>query len=147
MEKIDIIGEIKKLEKDFEDFKKKVSKYHKIYLLIYFMPPLIAILIFSRFFETYFKVYLKVLLYFILLLGLVVHFFIRNRFYKSREGYKKFIQGRMDSIKNYFDTDESFKEKSIDAVRTIFLERGMEFSNTEISKNDFYYLIFSYFGL
>jgi len=135
------------IEKEFNSLKKKINKYHLFYIILYFTPPVLAIFILDNFFQKYYILQTKIILFSIIILGLVIHFFLRHKYHKSKTRYKKFIIKKMNLIKINFDNEKDFKNKLIKSINEIFDERGIDFNNIEINNSPFFNLIFVYLGL
>lgn len=143
----DIKNKLLNLENEFNSLKKKIEKYHILYIIIYFTPPVLAIIILDNYFQEFYKIQTKIILFSIIILGLIIHFFLRHKYHKSKTRYKKFIIEKMNLIKINFDNEEDFKNILIKSVNKIFNERGLEFNNIEINNSAFFNLIFVYLGL
>lgn len=126
-------------EIEFNNLKRKVSYYHKLFLIFYFLPIIILIIIVSTYFEKIFNFVLKFIIYVFFTFGLLIHFFLRYKFYKSKNRYKKFFDKKLNYIKNFY-TDNDFNKKIIDVIKEIFNERNIEVNKKNIMNEDFFYL-------
>jgi ABC-type polysaccharide transport system permease subunit len=135
------------LEKNFEQLKTRTEKYHTLFIIIYFLPPLIAALIFTKYFKEFFSLYIKIIIYAVVLSGVCIHYFLRYKFHKSKNRYKAFIENGLDPIRNENTPDFDFKNAVIESVREIFKERSIPFSNISIRRYPFWELVFINLGI
>ncbi|MBN2546051.1 MAG: hypothetical protein JXB50_09665 [Spirochaetes bacterium] len=146
-DKKEIKSKLLEIEQEFYSLKEKINKFHKFYIILYFTPPVLALVIINNYFQKYFKLSVKIILFSIIILGLLIHFYLRHKYYKSKNKYKKFIMEKMNLIKINFDNEIDFKDKLIKSIKEIFDERGIDFNNIEINNSTFFNLVFIYLGL
>ncbi|MCK4798298.1 MAG: hypothetical protein KAT05_13030 [Spirochaetes bacterium] len=136
-----------KLEEDFNLLKNRLEKYHLIFIIIYFLPPVLAIFLLSKFFQDFLNLAVKIIIFSIIISGLAIHFFLRYKLYKSKDRYKKFIQQRLEKIADDFPDEENFNQTVVETARNIFANRGISFSNVTINDSTFWNLIFINLGI
>jgi hypothetical protein len=135
------------LEHEFDALRRKTEKYHLIFIVLYFIPPVAAIIIYSKFYNQFFNFYIKIIIYAIIVSGLGMHYYLRHKFYKSKKRYKKFIDKKLDEIKKIVNDDDNFKKIIVENTREIFKENSLELSNITIQNNQFWDLIFINLGI
>jgi hypothetical protein len=128
-------------ESEFEELKKKVERNHLLFILLYFTPPVIGLLVFSKYFKELLGVWLRIIIFSIIIFGLIIHFYLRYRYYKSKERYKDFINSVIDEI--YLSSkDKNINKKVLGIVKNIYKDKNMEFNRDNIDKEDFWSLLF-----
>jgi hypothetical protein len=143
----DIKNNLLKLENEFETLRLKTEKYHLVFIILYFIPPVAAIIIYSKFYKEFFNFYIKIIIYAIILSGLAAHYYLRYKFYKSKKRYKKFIDNKLDEIKKIVNDDDNFKKIIVENAKEIFQQNSIELSNITIKNNQFWHLIFINLGI
>ncbi len=143
----DLSSELRKIEEDFNTLKARVERNHIIFLAVYFLPPIAAILIFTKYFEEYFNYLVKGFLFALIVIGVVIHFILRQIYHRGKKRYKKFIDSKMAGLKSGYADDEEFKKDVVEAARRIFLSENVNFTNKSISLSAFWSLVFMNLGL
>jgi hypothetical protein len=143
----DLKQQLINIEEEFNLLKAKIERNHIIFIILYFLPPVLAILVFTKYVEEYFSNLIKGFILGLIILGVAIHYFLRYVYHKSKNRYKKFIDAKLEVIKSDFNDEELFKKEIIEAARNIFIERGVLFNNKSIKISNFWNLIFINLGL
>ena len=121
-----------------------------MFLLIYFLPAIIALLIYYANFQRVgddSSLILKIIIIILIASGLALHFILRHLFHKSKNRYKKFITVRLDILKKEYKNSNEFTDEVIENAESIFKNQGLELSNKTIHDSPFWNLIFIYLGI
>ena len=129
------------LEDELISLKKKIEVYHLIFLIIIMGIPIGFIFILNKFLNSSLTLNMKLILFSIMFVGLLVHLYIRNRFYKSHSGFNKYIKKRISLVKNDFTLGNNYKEKIIKLSSKILQDRGISLTEDKMSNYPFWELL------
>ena len=136
MKKLD--DELTNLENNFNNLKKKIERFHIIFIIIYFSLIILTILIFQKYFTNLYNIFfIKIILYSFMILGLLIHYFLRYRFHKNKNFFRKFFKIKFEEIKKNFSNKKNFNKSVVD-----YIIRNLKNNDSQISKKDLYDLNF-----
>ena len=127
-------NELAKLKNDFNNLKKKIEKIHLIFILIYFSIITLIILFFQRNLVTLYNIFfIKILLFSLMVLGLIIHYFLRYKFHKNNKFYKKFFNQKLKKIHKNFSYKKVFNKSIVD-----YIIKNIKDEESPISKKDLF---------
>ena len=134
-------------EDEFNSLRRRVEKFHITFIILYFLPPVAAVILYSKYYHENFNLTVKIILYAIIVSGLFIHYFLRHRYHKSRKRYRSFIEKKLDDLRKTVNNDNDFKKIIVENAREIFKDKSLQFSNLAIKENQFWELIFINLGI
>ena len=136
MKKLD--DELLNLENNFNSLKKKIEKFHITFIIIYFFIITLTIFIFQKYFINLYNIfYIKIILYSFMLLGLLIHYFLRFKFHKNKDFYGKFFKIKLKEIQKNFSNKRNFNKSVVD-----YIIKNLKNNKSQFSKKDLYDLNF-----
>ena len=145
---MDTLQKILDIEEEFNLFKANNERKYIYFIILYFVPPLLAFLFVSKYKPDLSEnLAFKIIVYGILLAGLVFHFILRNTYYKTNEKYRNFIEDKLANVKKNFEDEEEFKKSIIESAKEIFSMKKKVLTNELIKKDIFWNIVFILIGL
>jgi hypothetical protein len=145
---MNIQEQLLRLEEDFMFFKAKFEKKHIFFILLYFSPILIVFFFLPKYINDLSDNFVfKIIIYAVMLIGLAIHFFLRNTYYKTNEKYKIFIKNRLDEMSKFFNDRNEFNKAIVESARDIFSSKNKVFSNISIKRDIFWNIVFILIGI
>jgi len=140
--------ELLKLKNDFNTLKKKIEKLHLIFILIYFSSVALTILLFQKYLVILYNNFLiKIMLFSLMILGLIIHYLLRYKFYKSKNCYKSFFNKSLEKIKINFPKNKNFNKSIVDYIKENLKKEEHEISKADLYKFNFWGLLIKYLDI
>lgn len=116
----DIEKELFKIEEEFNIYKKKIEKNHIILILLYFSIISLVILAFQKYLPLLYNNFnIRIILFSLLIIGLLIHYYLRFKYFKSKICYHHFFKNKLDELKRSFPKKKDFNKFIIDTVNNI----------------------------
>ncbi|HOJ65281.1 MAG TPA: hypothetical protein PLE45_12765 [Spirochaetota bacterium] len=128
------------IKEKFELFKANFDKRYLYFLIGYFSPIIITLIVLSKFFKSIYSLFwVRLLIFIFVLIGVILHFILKYFYFRSNKNYIRFIENEIERFKKFYSSEEEFKEKMIETIKIIFNREGIEYNPNNIKKSTFYF--------
>jgi hypothetical protein len=136
------------LEEDFFSFKSHYEQKYKYFLILYFAPPLLLVMLLPNISpELYESLFIKIVILSFVIAGIGIHFFLKLTYYRTNKNYKNFIEIKFDEMKKWYSDNEEFKKAVVESAKEIFADKNQELSNITVKKSIFWINVFINIGI
>lgn len=130
---------LKEIEKKFDLFKTNFDKRYFYFLIFYFTPILILLIVLSKFFkEIYLLFWVRFTIFIFVLIGVILHFLLKYIYFKSNKKYISFIENEIIKFKNFHKDENEFKNSLLIVIKEYFSKEDITYDE-EIKKSIFWY--------
>ena len=130
-------------EKLFNSIRKNDERFQILFVILYFTPPVIALIYTSQFRQDLFEnMIFKVILFSIFTLGVVIHYALRNKYRKGRDKYIRIIKNYLAELEKIEPEKENLKKSVMEIARQTFMIREITFSGYNVKSFLFWDLLF-----
>lgn len=134
------IENLKEIKERFELFKSDFDKRYFYFLIGYFSPVIITLVLLSKFFRDIYNIFfVRLVIFIFVLIGVMLHFLLKYLYFKSNKSYINFINNELERFKKFYSTDEEFNQKLLDISRDIFEKENTPYTEENIKKSTFFF--------
>jgi hypothetical protein len=140
---MNVTDQLLQIESGFEEYRSGFQYRYLLIAALYFSPPVILIFVLSGYFKSLFQMMpVKIILALMVLAALILHYYLRNTWFKTNRNYQNFIRTRLETLFPDINSSEETKTKIVEAARSYFQTAGKPFNNIRIRKELFWYNLF-----
>lgn len=76
------------------------------------------------------------------MLGVGIHFFLRYKFYRSKNRYKEFIENKIEELKKKYPKEKDLNDRIKESAKKIFAQRNIKLDHKNANNQEFWNLLF-----
>lgn len=144
----DIEQELLKIEEEFNIYKKNIEKIHITFNIVFFSIITLIIFLLQKYLPIqYNNFYIKIILFSLMILGLMVHFFLRYKYFNSKICYLHFFKNRLEDLKNKFSKKKDFNKLIISAIKNIIKNKDLKIQTNNQNKLYFWRILVKFLNI
>lgn len=133
------------IEEEFNIYKKKIEKYHLIFIILYFSIITLVILFFQIYLPLLYNNFnIKIFLFSLMIFGLLIHYYLRFKYFKSKICYYHFFKNKLEELKKSFSKKENFNKLIITTVNNIIKNNESTLPSNNQNKLNFWQLLLKF---